>query len=564
MQIADLVLLNGRIYSVSLNNKRQTGEAVAVKDGLILKIGTDELIKSYIGNETQVIDCKGKTILPGLCDAHCHPSIAATVHMGCDLFGIYRKDDETADEVMEAYLQRLKKFVEAHPEKSLIRGTGWVMQNFSDDRMPTRHDLDKICSDRPVILESFCQHNLWVNSKAIEMAGVDENTPDVFAGRIYREENGYPEGVFNDPEAMELIKSNVSGYDLSVEEYKEGILYYQREYANQYGVTFVQDCMHSDNAGAAYVELAREGKLTLRMRGVYMLEPAKFKEQLPQFIARKGQDNVGDDFRIDTIKIFSEGSFILDDPFEEAFLRENNLPDDYNGPWYWQDEDMTASMSEALKAGFQIHVHAMGDGSVKQSVRCLAEAQKKADVEKSRNIIAHLMLVKDEDAATMGEAGIIANCQPRWMVYDSDIAGMLPMMGAARAESAYPMRKLLENGVTVAFGTDFPVTPPPDTMHEIQCCMTRQVFPDAHDYERFAGKVLGNETPATLQEAVKALSINGAYQMLGEAYTGSIEEGKSAELVILDSDIENTPVDEIYNIKIEKTIFKGNVVYERE
>lgn len=565
MKAADMVLLNGKVYSITQDDSRVTGTAVAVRDGKILQVGNDELIKTYINNETEVIDCQGNTILPGLCDAHCHPSIAASVGAGCDLFGIYRQEDESADEVIDKYLERLKTFVEEHPEKSLIRGTGWVLGNFSDDRMPTRHDIDKICSDRPVVLESFCQHNLWVNSKAIELAGVDENTPDVQAGRIYREENGYPEGVFNDPEAMAMIKNNVPGYDLSVEEYKEGIMYYQKEYANKYGVTFVQDCMHSDNARAAYVELAKEGKLTARFRGVYMLEPARFKEQLLMAALRKGEDNVGEDFRIDTIKIFAEGMFILDDPLEEEFLKENSLPADFNGPWYWQDDDMISTMVKSMGEGFNIHVHAMGDGSVKQSVRCLAKAQEMAKedfgIKSPRNIIAHLMLVKDEDAKLMGKASIIANCQPRWMVYDPDIAAMLPMVGAERAESAYPMRKLLDEGVTVAFGTDFPVTPPPDTMHEIQCCMTRQVFPDAPDYDKFKGKVLGTEKPASLAEAVKALSINGAYQMMGEEYTGSIEEGKSAELVILDSDIEITPVEEIYNIAVEKTIFKGRVVY---
>lgn len=310
MKAADMVLLNGKVYSITQENSRVTGTAVAVRDGKILQVGNDELIKTYINNETEVIDCQGNTILPGLCDAHCHPSIAASVGAGCDLFSIYRQEDESADEVIDKYLERLKAFVEEHPEKSLIRGTGWVLGNFSDDRMPTRHDIDKICSDRPVVLESFCQHNLWVNSKAIELAGVDENTPDVQAGRIYREENGYPEGVFNDPEAMAMIKNNVPGYDLSVEEYKEGIMYYQKEYANKYGVTFVQDCMHSDNARAAYVELAKEGKLTARFRGVYMLEPAGFKEQLLMAALRKGEDNVGEDFRIETIKIFAEGMFI--------------------------------------------------------------------------------------------------------------------------------------------------------------------------------------------------------------------------------------------------------------
>lgn len=552
MKKADMVLLNGHILSIDKAGNRIDGQAVAVTDGIITRIGTDDLIREYVGDETQVIDCYGNTVLPGLCDAHCHPSSSASAYSGCDLFGIYIQEEETADEIIDDYMARLKEFVDAHPEDELIRGTGWVMGNFTGDRVPTRHDIDRICSDRPVILESFCQHNLWVNTKAIEIAGVDEKTPDTYTGCIFREEDGYPQGIFNDPEAMALIKERVPGYDFSVEKYKEALLYYQKNYANKYGVTMAMDCMHSDNARAAYRQLAKEGRLTIRARGVYLAEPDKGHEQLDEYIARKGSDNVGDDFRIDAVKMFAEGMFSLVEPYEDGS----------NAPLYWSDRDFIDTAAAAMKAGFNVHVHAMGDNSVRQSVRCLSSAQKIAGVN-SGNTIAHLMLISDEDADEMAGASIIANCQPRWMVYDSDIAGMLPMVGRKRAESAYPLRCFLDRGMTVAFGTDFPVTPPPDTMHEIQCAMTRSVFPDAPDYEAFRGKVLGSEKPADLYEALQALSINGAVQMLADEYTGSIEEGKSAELVLLDSDIENTPVGEIYKIQVNKTIFKGNVVYEK-
>lgn len=558
---AELVLLNGKIYSIKENDERVYGTAVAVADGLIQKIGTDEEMAAYISDDTQVIDCHGNSILPGLCDAHCHPSYASSTHVGCDLFGVYKEDDQSEDEVIDIYMERLKDFIEANPDNELYRGTGWVSSNFQGSRIPTRHDIDKICADKPVILESFCQHNLWVNTKAIEIAGVGENPPEIYAGEIVKEENGYPSGWFKEPEAMDYIKLNVPGYDYTVEKYKEAILWYQKECANKYGVTFVQDCMHSDNAKQAYKELADEGKLTLRMRGVYMLEPAHFAEQLPEYIERKGTDDSGEDFRINTIKIFSEGMFVLNEPYEEKFLKDNDMPEGYKGIPYWEDEELISSCKGAMEAGFDVHIHAMGDGSVKQSARCLAAA-KKASGTDSRNVIAHLMILDEEDSQTMADADIIANCQPRWMVHDGDIDAMYYMMGEERAKKAYPYRTFLDKGVRVAFGTDFPVTPPPDTMHEIHCCMNREVFPDVVEYEKFKGKVLGTEKKATLAEAVKSLSLNGAYQMRGESYTGSIEEGKSAELVILNADIEATPVSEIYAIKIDKTIFKGKVVYE--
>ena len=562
MIFADTVLINGKIFSPVEDGRIITGDTVLIKDGKILKSGERTELEQYISEDTKVIDCGGGTILPGLADAHCHPSVSASAYSGCDLFGIYIQKGETEDEVIGKYMDRLKKFVEENPGDELIRGTGWVLGNFNGSRVPTRHDIDRICSDRPVILESFCQHNLWVNTKAIELAGVDENTPDPYVGRIYREENNYPQGIFNDPEAMDLIKLRVPGYDFSVEKYKEAFLYYQENYANRYGVTLVQDCMHSDNARQAFKELAEEGRLTLRIRGVHLLEPGKSMEQLPEITAEKESWNVGDDFRIDTVKMFAEGMFSLTEPYDRAFTEENGLPADYNEPLYWSDEEFVPAAATAMEAGFDVHVHAMGDNAVRQSAECLAKAQKIAG-KPSRNVIAHLMLVREEDMDAMAEADIIANCQPRWMVYDSDIEGMLPLVGSERADRAYPLRGFLDRGIKVAFGTDFPVTPPPDTMHEIQCAMTRCVFPDAPDYEKFRGKVLGNEKCASLYEAVKALSWGGAYQISADKITGSIEEGKSADLVILDSDLENTPADEIYKIRVIKTIFKGDIVYEK-
>lgn len=559
----ELILMNGKVYSITLDGKEIHGEAVAVKDGLIFDVGSNEDIKNLADENTEIVDCKGNTILPGLTDGHCHPAIAGAAAMAADLYGVYREEGQTSDDVIEILMERLRKHLEEHPDDKVVRGIGWVYSIFAtaNDRMPNRHDIDRICADRPVILESFCQHNIWVNTKAIEVAGVDANTPDPVTGKIYREENGYPEGVFADPEAMLLIKENVPGYELSVEEYKECLRWYQREGANKYGVTFVQDCMCNDTAREAYRQMAEDGELTIRLRGVYHLEPSRYEEQMPEFIERKGRDNVKDDFQINTVKMFAEGDFSFIDGYLPEYCEENNLPSDYNPDLYWEDDVFVEYATKAMDAGFNVHVHAMGDKSVVQTAECLAKAQHNSG-KKPGNIIAHLMVTPDETAELMGREEIIACCQPSWFMLEDDVMVVVSEVGEEKGLKSYPYRKFRDNGVRVAFGTDFPVTPPPCTMHEIGTAMTRTVNEGYFSYEKYKGQILGDEKPATLAEAIQSISINGAFELKGDAYTGSIEKGKSAELVVLDSDIEATDPKDIHKIRIAQTYFKGKKVYD--
>ena len=561
MANADVVLFNGKIYSVLEDDSIVRGTAAAVSDGKILEIGEDDAIKALAGADTEMIDCGGNTVLPGMCDAHCHPSVACASLDGVDLFGIYRSENQTADDIIDIYKQKLKEYVDLHPEKDFIRGAGWIKTNFTDMRWPDRHDLDEICSDRPVVLESFCQHNIWVNTRALELGHLDENTPDVETGEIVREKNHYPSGLFLDAAAMFTAKASIPGYNPTVDECKSMFLRYQDEYASKYGVTMVTDCMLSDEAIQAYKELAEEGKLNVRMRAIRLLTPEGFREELPVYIDQRNKYTCGEDFRIDTIKIFGEGNFAMSKPYNDEFCEKAGLPKGFNGPLFWSDDDLTDCSAKAMKAGYSVHIHAMGDASVSQAARCLSRAQEKAGLDNTRSVIAHLMLVSDETAETMGKAHIIANVQPRWMIREADVQACVEMIGR-QGEDSYPFRKLVDAGCIWAAGTDFPVTPPPSTIHEIHCWMNRSCFPGGPEWEEYHGRVLGNEKPASLAESVKGLTWGGAYQMRMENYAGTIEKGKSADMVILDTDLENTPKEEIYKVNVMKTLFKGKVVYE--
>ena len=568
---ADLVLINGRVYSPKGNGEVMRGGAVIVDDGRIKKICSDDEAENYIGERTEVIDCCGNSILPGLCDAHCHPNWSAGVFESCQLFNVTGSAYDTVHEVIDRYLGKLQEYISEHDDMEVIRGTGWNRAFFSgacsDVGWPTRHDLDSVCSDRPVIMESYCQHALWVNTKAIEMAGLSEKTPDPLSGGLTREEGGYPAGMFFEMEGKALIEKNLPGYDYSIEQYKRSILRYQDEIATPLGLTLINDCLHTENATLAYKELAEEGRLNMRVRGVHHFADCSDLKCLEDIRAKIGKYDVDDTFAINTIKIFMEGEFMTLEPYEKEYLKEQGLPEGYRGIEFYDDVTAKRAVAAAMETGLQIHIHAMGDRAVKQAVDSIVYGQEQTG-KKNRNVIAHVMLIDEEDKVKMGKNNIIASCQPRWMIYDSDTNDFYQMMfGKKRTLECYPNKSLLDAGCVVAYGTDFPVTPPPDPFHGIQCAMTRSVFAgDEREYGTYIGTVLGPEDDPTkecvsLAEAVRDSSWSGAYQMLLEDVTGSIEPGKSAELIVLDRDIEKCPVDEIYDIKVKATIFKGKKVY---
>lgn len=570
---ADIVLFNGKIVSINEENVRQTGTSVAIVGEKITAVGNDEETHEWIGDHTRVIDCGGNTILPGLCDAHCHPSWTASFYLSCDMFNVFYEAGETAEDIIKKYLSRVRSFMKEHQENEIIRGIGWNLAHFNGStgvaRMPNRHDLDQICPDKPMVLESYCQHNIWCNTKAIEMAGVTNMTPDPVSGVVFREEDGFPAGVFQQMSAISLIKNGIPAYDYTVEEYKNTISRYQKEMANFYGVTMFQDCYCTDNAKQAYYELARDGELSVRIRGVHMLDAQTKEKDFAQMVCEKGKYDVGDTFQINTAKFFLEGDFAMLDPYEPDVLDALGLPHDYMAKPLWNLQDSSKFMAKAMDQGFQIHCHAMGDASIKLAVDAIEAARKEAKQPGFRDVIAHVMAIPDGYFEKMGKMKLICAAQPRWSIWDTDVEDFyIPYVGKERALRFYPIGQFTKSGCIVAYGTDFPVTPPPNPFHELQCAMTRSVFKDAPDYERFQGKVLGPEENPTvdcvsLEEAVKSLTWNGAYEMLMESETGSIEVGKSADLAVLTSDLEKTPVAELYNLKVDKTLFKGGIVYER-
>lgn len=564
---AELVLKNGQLYSIDINGRKTEYQAMAVGGGQILSLGLDEEMGPWIGGETNVIDLEGKTVLPGLADSHLHASMTTELIFDFDLRGVDFAPDKTRDDYIKEYQEKIRAYAENHADVKIIRGAGWNPTLFLSEPMgqPTAADIDVACADIPVILRSFDHHYLWVNSKALELAGIDKDTPSPRNGVIERGPIGNPTGIFQETTAMDLLLRNLPGADYSVGEYKAGIEYYQEKFGNLYGNTLIFDAYCSENARKAYLELAEEGRLNLRVRSSFYADPSLPASQFDEILADQDRYRT-DGFAIRTVKFFIDGSgltFFLNAPFEKEWLASIGMEEGYRGYSQWTQEELNEYFLKIDSAGLQIHLHCMTDGAVRMALDAFEYVAQFNDLKKNRHTITHLMLADEADIRRMAQLGIIAAIQPMWAVSDSmsEETGVA-MLGEERIHKTYPFGTIKKAGCRITCGTDFPVTIPPSPFLGMQTGMTRTVAATHPEYARYKGRALGEEQEkVSLDAMIEGYSISSAYQCFLEDVTGSLEIGKSADFVILNKSIKEIETEEIGSLRAEKTFFKGREVY---
>lgn len=563
---ADKIIKNGNVYSVLMDDTEIRGTTVAIADGKIAAVGGDEIIEKYTGDDTEIIDAKGNSVMPAFCDAHVHPSWSGSTLFACNLF---RLAQDTSDKNPVKVLQsRLKKYIDENPDKTIIKGCGWDYAMFGGKG--TVAVLDEVCSDKPVCLESYCQHHLWVNTKALELVGLTKDTPDVKNGMIQRDKDGNPSGILSEFSAMDLVKNRLPEYYHSVEEYKEIIRYYQREYAHPYGVTMVFDALSPANAKQAYKELAEAGELEIRVADNEYADPTKPLSQFDEFIAGKNKDDVGDLYRRNTVKFFMESAvpdMCFIEPYKTLALKFLGRPKGYKGYVHWDMEVLKEVLPKLMEAGFQIHTHAMGDGSVRHTMGAYEFAVSETG-KNTRNVVAHLMLVHPDDYKRMADTNTIACVQPTWMAMSKAEIKSTKMALGKRVFDFHPYKRFLDAGVVVSAGTDFPVMPPPDPFIEMEHALTRKLSKGAPAYDGSGAILASKKTPnidiVTKKDVIKSRTISAAYQCFFEDVAGTLEVGKSADIIVLNRNLETAVPETLYETKVDYTFFKGNVVYRKD
>ncbi|HEY5167833.1 MAG TPA: amidohydrolase [Thermoleophilia bacterium] len=546
---ADLILAGGVVYTVDARRSRH--EAVAVKDGRIVALGSAAEAAEWAGPRTRTVDLGGRLVLPGFVDAHLHPSFATF-----ELFEVKLADCRSVQECLD----RLALFAAKHPELPAIRGGGWYSTMVPMEEM-TAAAIDRVVPDRPVCLHDDNVHAQWVNSELLRRAGVGRDDPGWSGAIVERLPDGAPKGLLH--EAFPWVERALPQYTAA--QRAEALRHFQREVAGRYGTTLMHEAgVHPwETVLDAYRQLEDDDELTARFCLSVMLDPDQPVGEQIEAAAEVRARFTGPLVRAATVKLFVDGvvethTGYLAQPYADR--------PGFRGTPIWPPGRLIEASSAAAAAGFQLHYHAIGDAAVSLAVDAIAAARQggaqAGDPASSggrpaaRDIITHLQLVDPRDYGRMAALGVVAAVQPYWFTKDPDYYRELYRLVGARTDHQYPLRSLLGAGVTVAGASDYPVSPPPDPLLAIQRGVLRRdpLAPVANDE-------LWPEEAVSVETMIEVFTLAGARANFLEHETGSLEVGKSADLVVLRENLLELPAERIHEAAVELTLFRGRPVF---
>lgn len=547
---ADLVLYNGHVQTMV--SESEVASAIAIAGNKIVYVGDDSGIDAFVGDTTQVIDLDGKFVSPGFIDGHIH----APGNWFTKLFQI----DLTGLSTNEEYLEAIRSFVEAHPDEEGYIGSPFMLNAYQlpdgSNPGPSKEDLDAICPDKPILIHDVSYHAAWVNSKAFEMAGVTADTPDPEGGLFYRNEKGEPSGCVSDA-AKGIVFAIMP--DTMTNDNLEKALYKFMEEANSYGITGITNITQGGlDIIDMYHKVEREGNLTLRMRVVPTMKEGRTYDEVLSTI-KSYNDSATDMISSNTVKIFYDGVTERGTAvFLEPYLESTGLGDHWCGEPIWSQEDFTRLVHDFDAEGVQVHVHAMGDGAVHGTLDAFEEARATNGERDARHTITHVCAITDEDIQRMADLDVVANLQFLMMYHDDLMDLERAYVGDERAMAMYRTKHMAEAGICISGSSDAPVIPfvPLDA---IEAGVTRNSpYPEEEDTDMTRWPEQG----LTAYQLLEAYTKNDAYQNFMDDIIGTVEVGKFADLVVLDTNILEVDPKEISSAKVVYTISDGRIVYE--
>jgi predicted amidohydrolase YtcJ len=538
----DLAILGGRI--ATMDPARSWASALAVRDGRIVAVGSDAAIREQIGPRTRVIEGRGRTVTPGFGDAHVHPVHAGLDQLRCELRG---------SRGIPAYLDVIAAYAASHPDEAWIRGGGWSMDDFPGG-VPTRTDLDRVVPDRPALLRSRDGHTAWVNTLALDLAGVTAGTADPEDGRIDRDAAGEPIGSLQEG-AVDLVDRFAPG--TTRDELVAALRLAQAE-LHALGITNWQDAIvRPDAEEIAYVELAGRGELSARVVGALWWERSRGAEQIGELVERRTRTTT-DRYRATSVKIMQDGVIenftagVLD-----PYLDLAGRPTDNRGLSQVDPEALKGYVATLDELGFQPHFHALAERAVREALDAVEAARRANGLSDTRPHIAHIQVIHPDDIRRFRELNVVANAQPLWAIREGQMEKLtIPFLGPERTTWQYPFRALLAAGATLAMGSDWSVSSA-NPLLEMEVAVNRTTDAYGADYPVFLP-----EQRIDLMDALGGFTAGTAWVNHLEDDLGSIEVGKTGDFVVLDRDLFDRGAGKIREARVVATFIDGAPVFE--
>jgi predicted amidohydrolase YtcJ len=550
---ASVAFVNGNVWSAAPSGG---GSALAIADGRILAVGSDDEVRAMADSRTEVVDLKGRMLLPGFQDAHVHASGGGLERTKCDLSEVHSLED---------YRRVVAEYAAVHTDVDWIVGGGWSMDIFPRG-VPSREDLDAVVGERPVFLSNRDHHGAWVSTAALRAAGITRDTPDPPDGRIERDEKGEPCGTLQEG-AMRLVQRIAPAP--TTEDFIAGILAGQR-YLHSLGITAWQEAIVGNYPGVpdcfeAYRSLDSSGKLTGRVVGALWWERDRGEEQIDRILARREAAAGCERFRATSIKFMQDG---ICENFTAAMLTpylDGKGHETHNsGKSFFEPEELRRYVTLVDGEGFQAHFHAIGDRAVREVLDAIEAARRANPSSANRHHIAHIQVIHPEDVPRFAALGAAANAQALWACSEPQMTELtIPFLGEERATHQYPFGSLVRAGAKLSCGSDWPVSTP-DPLQQIHVAVNRTAPP---------GYLYGRDDPSEpflpderldLATVLEAFTSGSAYVNGSETESGSLEPGKRADVVVLSHDLFSLPAEELAHAAVDMTFVDGQAVYERQ
>jgi len=537
---ADLAFLGGSLLTIAPLGG--PASALAVRGGRIAAVGRDDEVRNQIGPGTRVVELAGRTLLPGFQDAHVHPMEAGLEALRCSLHE-YRG--------LDAYLTAIKEYAQRRPEAEWITGGGWSLDDFPGGT-PRAEDLDRVIADRPTFLPNRDGHGAWVNSLALERAGITAETPDPPDGRIERNPDGSPSGTLHEGAAglvERLIPKDTEA------EMLDALAWAQAE-LHRLGITAWQDAWVLRDMIDVYRRFAEGGRLTARVIGAHWWDRTRGLDQIEPWLALREQGAVGR-FTVTSVKLLLDG---IAENFTAAmsvpYLDAGGNATSNSGIDFIAQDVLADAVTRIDALGFQPHFHAIGDRAVRNALDAVAAARAANGPSDTRPHVAHIQVIHPDDIGRFAPLGMVANAQPYWAVHEGQMDRLtIPFLGPERSTWQYPFRSLLRAGARLAMGSDWSVSTA-DPLAQIEVAINR-----VSDLHRDHRPFLPDER-LTLDQALAAFTIGSAYVNHLDDDTGTLEVGKLADLVVLDRDIRAPDAGPLGDARVIATFVEGEAVYD--